>query len=601
MNDDKRKPPRDNAGRGRPRDSERAPYKKAEGGAGKPFRKREEGDARPFRAREDGDRKPYQGRPDGDRKPFRKREEGDARPFRAREDGDRKPYQGRPDGERKPFRKREEGDARPFRAREDGDRKPYQGRPDGERKPFRKREEGDARPFRAREDGDRKSYQGRPDGDRKPFRKREEGDARPGRRERDTGATEPVIHEDGERIARRLARVGIASRRDAEDIIAAGRVRLNGKVLDTPAVNVGPNDRIEVDGQLIPAVERTRVFLFHKPAGVVTTNRDPEGRTTVFDVLPQGLPRLMTVGRLDINTEGLLLLTNDGGLSRVLELPTTGWLRRYRVRVHGKVDQAALDSLKDGIAVDGVFYGAVEATLDREQGSNAWLMLGLREGKNREVKNILGAIGLEVTRLIRVSFGPFQLGELREGEVRELKGRLLREQLGDRLIEEAGANFEAPILKEFTNDATSVVKQQVVAEERSEFRPNRKREREEKRESALDRLQTRPKRPDGSAPRPGPKREGGPKWDSNGPKRDGGGKFGKREERPVESPRPRNANVWMAPGARPVGEKKAAVMAERSEGRRYAGKPRPAGPARGKDGGWASPAPKGPRKPRDRS
>src|SRR5690606_21943267 len=165
-------------------------------------------------------------------------------------------------------------------------------------------------------------------------------------------------------------------------------------------------DIIHLDGMEIPPIERTRLFLFHKPAGVVTTNRDPEGRKTVFDVLPTDLPRLITVGRLDINTEGLLLLTNDGGLSRVLELPATGWLRRYRVRVHGKVDPDALAALKDGIAVDGVFYGAIEATLDREQGSNAWITISFREGKNREVKNVLGALGLDVTRLIRVSYGP---------------------------------------------------------------------------------------------------------------------------------------------------------------------------------------------------
>ena len=171
----------------------------------------------------------------------------------------------------------------------------------------------------------------------------------------------------------------------------------------------------------------------------------------MFDVLPKDLPRLMTIGRLDINTEGLLLLTNDGGLARVLELPATGWLRRYRVRVHGKVDEKALAELKDGIAVDGVFYGGIEAALDREQGSNAWLTIGLREGKNREVKNILGALGLDVTRLIRVSYGPFQLGELAEGAVQELKGRMLRDQLGERLIEEAGANFEAPVAVPFSN------------------------------------------------------------------------------------------------------------------------------------------------------
>ncbi|TIR76465.1 MAG: rRNA pseudouridine synthase, partial [Mesorhizobium sp.] len=245
--------------------------------------------------------------------------------------------------------------------------------------------------------------------------------------------------------AKRLARAGIASRRDAEELIAAGRVKVNGKVLSSPALNVMPDDVIHLDGTEIPPIERTRLFLFHKPAGVVTTNRDPEGRKTVFNVLPADLPRLMTVGRLDINTEGLLLLTNDGGLSRVLELPATGWLRRYRVRVHGKVEESKLTALRDGIAVDGVFYGSVEASLDREQGSNAWLTIGLREGKNREVKNILGALGLEVTRLIRISYGPFQLNELPEGHVLEIKGRTLREQLGERLVEESGANFDAEI------------------------------------------------------------------------------------------------------------------------------------------------------------
>ncbi|TIX77409.1 MAG: rRNA pseudouridine synthase, partial [Mesorhizobium sp.] len=225
----------------------------------------------------------------------------------------------------------------------------------------------------------------------------------------------------------------------------------NGRVLSSPAFNVMPGDIIHLDGMEIPPIERTRLFLFHKPAGVVTTNRDPEGRKTVFDVLPADLPRLMTIGRLDINTEGLLLLTNDGGLARVLELPATGWLRRYRVRVHGKVEESALAGLREGIAVDGVFYGAIEATLDREQGTNAWLTLGLREGKNREVRNILGSLGLDVTRLIRISYGPFQLDDLPEGHVLEIKGRVLRDQLGERLVEESGANFDADITKPFSN------------------------------------------------------------------------------------------------------------------------------------------------------
>lgn len=347
---------------------------------------------------------------------------------------------------------------------------------------------------------------------------------------------EDAPKDEGERIAKRLSRAGVASRREAEALIADGRVRVNGHVLETPAVTVTDADRIEIDGQPIPAVERTRLFLFHKPAGVVTTNRDPEGRRTIFDVLPDDLPRLMTVGRLDINTEGLLLLTNDGGLARVLELPQTGWMRRYRVRVHGTVDEKALAGLKDGIAVDGVFYGAVEASLERVQGSNAWLLVGLREGKNREVKNIMAALGLEVTRLIRVSFGPFQLAELPEGDVHEIKGRTLRDQLGPRLIEDAGANFDAPLAP---RSAAEPEPQRAARGERTErpARPamreeagglirNRKRGREEARDSALARLST-------SAPPRGKARA-------------------RDDERAAEPRRPRGANVWMAPGARPV-------------------------------------------------
>ncbi|WP_353622829.1 pseudouridine synthase [Rhizobium sp. CC-CFT758] len=251
-----------------------------------------------------------------------------------------------------------------------------------------------------------------------------------------------------ERISKILARAGVASRRDIERMILDGRVTLNGKVLDTPVINVTLDDKIEVDGVPIRGIERTRLWLYHKPGGLVTTNSDPEGRPTVFDNLPEGLPRVLSIGRLDINTEGLLLLTNDGGLSRTLELPTTGWLRRYRVRAHGEVDQEALDKLKDGIAVDGVLYGSIEATLDRSQGRNVWITMGLREGKNREIKNVLGALGLEVNRLIRISYGPFQLGDLPEGEALEVRGRTLRDQLGPRLIDEAKANFEAPLYNE---------------------------------------------------------------------------------------------------------------------------------------------------------
>lgn len=248
-----------------------------------------------------------------------------------------------------------------------------------------------------------------------------------------------------DRIAKVMARAGLCSRREAEAWIAEGRVTVNGTTLTTPAVTVGPDDAITVDGKPLPVKERTRLWLYHKPRGLVTTAFDPQGRPTVFERLPEGLPRVMSVGRLDINTEGLLLLTNDGGLSRVLELPTTGWLRKYRVRAHGQITQAQLDKLKDGVAVDGVLYGGIEAKIDHDQGANVWMTIGLREGKNREIKNVLGSLGMEVSRLIRVSFGPFQLGEIPLGEADEIAGRTLRDQLGTRLIEAAGADFTSPV------------------------------------------------------------------------------------------------------------------------------------------------------------
>ena len=252
----------------------------------------------------------------------------------------------------------------------------------------------------------------------------------------------------GERIAKVIARAGLCSRRDAEAWIAEGRVAVNGKALTSPAVNVGPQDEVHVDGRPLAQRQRTRLFLFHKPRGLVTTNKDPQGRSTIFDYLterhPQA-PRLVSVGRLDINTEGLLLLTNDGGLARVLELPATGWLRRYRVRANGTIDPASLDRLAAGLTLDGVHYAGIEAKLDRAQGANCWLTIGLREGKNREIKRVLEHLGLTVNRLIRISFGPFQLGELADGGLEEVRTRVLRDQLGPSLLQESGADLDAPV------------------------------------------------------------------------------------------------------------------------------------------------------------
>lgn len=257
--------------------------------------------------------------------------------------------------------------------------------------------------------------------------------------------TEAAAEQTEERIAKTIARAGIASRRDAEAMIAQGRVTLNGELLSSPAVNVTGSDRITVDGEPLPARERTRLWLFHKPRGLVTTARDPEGRPTVFDNLPDDLPRVVAIGRLDINTEGLLLLTNDGGLAKVIAHPDTGWMRRYKVRAHGDIDQSQLDRLRDGISIDGMDYGPIEATLDRVQGDNAWITMGLREGKNREIKRILEHLGLSVNRLIRVSFGPFQLGDLEPGLVEEIRSKVLKEQLGKTLAEAAGVDFESPV------------------------------------------------------------------------------------------------------------------------------------------------------------
>ena len=240
------------------------------------------------------------------------------------------------------------------------------------------------------------------------------------------------------RIAKVMARAGLCSRREAERWIADGRVNVNGSVLKTPAFEAGPKDIVLVDGRPLPAAEPVRLWRYHKPKGLVTTHADPQGRPTVFDNLPGGLPRVVSIGRLDFNTEGLLLLTNDGKLARHLELPATGWLRRYRVRAHGRVSQAELDTLKGGIEIEGVRYGAIEAAVESVQGGNMWLTIGIREGKNREVRKVLGMFGLEVNRLIRISFGPFQLLDLAPGTAEQVKRHVLADQLNAQVATELG-------------------------------------------------------------------------------------------------------------------------------------------------------------------
>lgn len=240
--------------------------------------------------------------------------------------------------------------------------------------------------------------------------------------------------QSGERIAKAIARAGICSRREAERFIAAGRVALNGHILTSPAINVEPDDRVTVDGKPLPTPEPARLWRYHKPMGLVTTHRDPQGRATVFDDLPKRLPRVISVGRLDLASEGLLLLTNDGMLARRLELPAMAWTRRYRVRVRGAVEQARLDRLAQGITVEGMDYSAIIVTLDAVENGEHWLTMCLKEGKNREIRRVLHHFGLQVRKLIRTAYGPFQLGNLACGQVEEVPRRILRDQLGAKLL-----------------------------------------------------------------------------------------------------------------------------------------------------------------------
>ena len=245
-------------------------------------------------------------------------------------------------------------------------------------------------------------------------------------------AKTPAKTHEGERIAKVLSRAGVASRREAERMIEIGEVTVNGKVITSPALNVKPTDQITVSGHLIAEPEPARLWLYYKPDGLVTSNADEKGRETVFNNLPPDMPRVMSVGRLDLNSEGLLLLTNDGELKRKLELPSTGWLRKYRVRVNGNPTDPDLEPLRRGLTVEGEHFQAMSVVLDRIQGANAWLTVGIREGKNREIRRAMNAINLSVNRLIRVSYGPFRLGDLEPGQVEEVKGKVLRDQLGSR-------------------------------------------------------------------------------------------------------------------------------------------------------------------------
>lgn len=235
---------------------------------------------------------------------------------------------------------------------------------------------------------------------------------------------------DKQRLAKRIARAGLCSRRDAERWIEAGRVSVNGTLITSPALNVGPDDEVVVDGTPLPQQQAARLWKYHKPAGLVVSARDEQGRPTVFERLPREMPRVISVGRLDINSEGLLLLTNDGDLARKLELPATGWVRRYRVRVHGRIDAAKLESLSEGVTVEGVRYGKIRAVLEKQQGSNAWIDVSLTEGKNREVRKIMEHLGYPVNRLIRVSYGPFILGTLAKGGVEEVSAKMMRDLIG---------------------------------------------------------------------------------------------------------------------------------------------------------------------------
>lgn len=378
----------------------------------------------------------------------------------------------------------------------------------------------------------------------------------------------------GERVAKRLARSGVGSRRDVERLIAEGRVALNGRVLETPAVKVEPGDIVTVDGEVVGEPEPARLFRYHKPVGLVTTHKDPQGRPTVFDALPEGLPRLISVGRLDLNSEGLLLLTNDGQLARALEMPSTAIVRRYRARAHGRTTQEKLDTLKAGVTVEGVRYGPVEARLDKaregREGANLWLTVTLHEGKNREVRRVLESIGLKVNRLIRLAYGPLALGTLGVGEIEEVGPRVVREQFAEHIDPDNLPTGERPQYR-----VKSKTSRRAAPADPAEAVAAQPRERPEKPVYksgwAKPKAKSRPHAP--RKARPAPPKEGSR-----------AAPF-KAEGRPGAKP---GAKPAARPGAARTGPGK-----PRGEAPRASGSPRAAGPSPGPRGPRPGPTPRG--------
>ncbi len=392
-----------------------------------------------------------------------------------------------------------------------------------------------------------------------------------------------------ERIAKVMARAGVASRRDAEKLIVAGRVAVNGKVVASPALDVLPSDRVTLDGKPIDAPQPAKLWLYYKPLGLVTSARDEKGRQTVFDTLPEDMPRVMSVGRLDLNSEGLLLLTNDGALKRRLELPSTGWLRKYRVRVNGRPNDATFDPLRRGVVIEGETFLPMEVVLDKQQGANAWLTVGLREGRNREIRRAMSEVGLIVNRLIRVSYGPFRLNTMKPGDVVEVKARVLRDQLGDETSGESGEDRprrprEADSRKpRFDGDKPfdRARKPREQAEgERRDYKPRPPREGDAPRKPRFDGPKSfdRPRGDDGDRPRkPREQAEGERREYKPRPPREGDAPRKPRFDGPKSFDRPRGDD-----GDRPRKPR------EQAEGERREYKPRPPregdaprGPAKG--------------------